>query len=60
MWQQIGNLHAYHGDVAPEARVLKLVAETGEAAAAVIGMNGWNRRKGTCATGDDVMDELPM
>ena len=57
MWEQIGRSHAFHSEVAPEVRILKLAEETSEAAA-LIGMNGWNLRKGTCATRDEVLDEL--
>lgn len=58
MWEEIGSLHAHHGEVTPEARVLKLAEETGEAATALIGMHGWNSRKGVCATQDDLLAEL--
>ena len=58
MWEEIASLHAHHGEVAPEVRVLKLAEETGEAAAALIGMHGWNSRKGVCATEDDLLAEL--
>ena len=58
MWQEIASLHAHHGEVAPEVRVLKLAEETGEAAAALIRMHGWNSRKGVCATQDDLLAEL--
>lgn len=58
MWQSIAQLHDHHGEVAPEVRVLKIAEECGEASAALIGMNGWNSRKGVCATRDDVLDEL--
>ena len=51
-------LHAHHGEVAHEVRLLNLAEETGETAAALIGMNGWNRRKGTCATRDDVLADV--
>ena len=49
MWEQVGRLHAYHGDVPVEVRLLKLTEEVGEAAEAFIGMHGLNSRKGTCA-----------
>jgi hypothetical protein len=39
-------------------RLLKLVEETGEAAAAYIGMTGQNPRKGHTHTRDDVAGEL--
>jgi NTP pyrophosphatase (non-canonical NTP hydrolase) len=58
MWEHIGQLHAHHGEVSPEGRLLKLTEETGEAAAAYIGMTGMNSRKGICASRDDVLDEL--
>lgn len=58
MWEEISRLHAHYGEVAPEVRVLKLQEECGEAAAALIGMNGWNSRKGVCATQDDLLAEL--
>jgi 8-oxo-dGTP pyrophosphatase MutT (NUDIX family)/NTP pyrophosphatase (non-canonical NTP hydrolase) len=59
MWDHIGSLLDYHGrDVPPEVRVLKLTEETGEAAQALIGMQGWNPRKGISATRDDLLDEL--
>jgi len=58
MWERIGQLHAHHGEVPPEGRLLKLAEETGEAAAAYIGMTGMNSRKGICASRDDVLDEL--
>jgi NTP pyrophosphatase (non-canonical NTP hydrolase) len=58
MWEEIASLHTHHGEVAPEVRVLKLAEETGEAAAALIGMHGWNSRKGVCATQDDLLAEL--
>ena len=58
MWESIGQLHAHHGEVSPEGRLLKLAEETGEAAAAYIGMTGMNSRKGICASRDDVLDEL--
>jgi NTP pyrophosphatase (non-canonical NTP hydrolase)/predicted kinase len=57
-WEHIARLHAYHGDVPPEVQLLKLTEEVGEAAEALIGMHGWNRRKGTHATPADVLDEL--
>lgn len=58
MWDQVNQLHAHHGDVPPEIRVLKLQEECGEAAEALIGLRGWNSRKGKCRTGDDLLDEL--
>jgi hypothetical protein len=40
MWDQIGRLHAHHGEVSAEVRLLKLTEEVGEAAEAFIGMHG--------------------
>ena len=45
MWDQVGRLHAYHGDVPAEVRLLKLTEEVGEVADAFIGMHGLNGRK---------------
>ena len=50
MWDQVGRLYAYHGDVPAEVRLLKLTEEVGEVADAFIGMHGLNRRKGVCRT----------
>ena len=58
MWDQVGQLYAYHGDVAAEVRLLKLTEEVGEVADAFIGMHGLNARKGVCRTRDDLLDEL--
>lgn len=59
VWDQIDSLLDYLGrDVPPEVRVLKLAEETGEAAQALIGMNGWNPCKGVSATPDELLDEL--
>lgn len=58
MWDQVGRLHAYHGEVPVEIRLLKLTEEVGEAAEALIGMQGLNRRKGLCRTRDDLLAEL--
>jgi NTP pyrophosphatase (non-canonical NTP hydrolase) len=58
MWDQVGQLHAHHGDVPVEIRLLKLTEEVGEAAEALIGMQGLNSRKGTCRSRDDLLDEL--
>ena len=33
MWDQVGQLHAYHGEVPAEVRLLKLTEEVGEVAA---------------------------
>lgn len=57
-WQQIGLLTAHHDEAGPHAHILKLTEEVGEAAAALIGVNGWNKRKGVYATVDDLLDEL--
>lgn len=57
MWEQVGQLHAHHGDVPVEIRLLKLTEEVGEAAEALIGMQGLNSRKGTRSR-DDLLDEL--
>ncbi len=48
MWDQVGRLYAYHGDVPAEVRLLKLTEEVGEVAEAFIGMHGLNSRKGIC------------
>jgi hypothetical protein len=40
MWEQVGQLHAHHGHVPVEIRLLKLTEEVGEAAEALIGMQG--------------------
>jgi len=58
MWDQIGRLHAHHGDVPAEVRLLKLTEEVGEAAEAFIGMHGLNSRKGVCRSQDDLLAEL--
>ncbi len=58
MWDQVGRLHAYHGDVAVEFRLLKLTEEVGEVANAFIGVRGLNRRKGVYATQDELLGEL--
>jgi hypothetical protein len=46
IWDQVGRLHAYHGDVPAEVRLLKLTEEVGQVADAFIGMYGLNARKG--------------
>jgi NTP pyrophosphatase (non-canonical NTP hydrolase) len=46
MWDQVGRLHAYHGDVPTEVRLLKLTEEVGEVADAFLGVHGLNNRKG--------------
>jgi NTP pyrophosphatase (non-canonical NTP hydrolase) len=58
MWDQVSQLHEYHGDVAIEVRLLKLTEGVGEAADAFLGVHGFNRRKGVCRTTDDLLDEL--
>jgi len=58
MWEQVGQLHVHHGDVPAEIRLLKLTEEVGEAAEALIGMQGLNSRKGTCRSRDDLLAEL--
>jgi NTP pyrophosphatase (non-canonical NTP hydrolase) len=58
MWDQVGRLHAHHGDVPAEIRLLKLTEEVGEVADAFIGRHGLNGRKGVCRTRDDLLDEL--
>jgi hypothetical protein len=39
MWDQIGQLHAYHGDVPAEVRLLKLTRRSAR----------WPRRSSACA-----------
>jgi 8-oxo-dGTP pyrophosphatase MutT (NUDIX family)/NTP pyrophosphatase (non-canonical NTP hydrolase) len=59
MWDEVAVLLDYLGrDVPPEVRILKLAEETGEAAQALIGLKGWNPRKGVSATQADLLDEL--
>lgn len=58
MWDQVRKLHAYHGDVPMEVRLLKLTEEVGEVAGAFLGVHGLNKRKGVCRTPDDLLDEL--
>jgi NTP pyrophosphatase (non-canonical NTP hydrolase) len=58
MWDQVGQLYAFHGDVPAEVRLLKLTEEVGEVAEAFIGVHGLNARKGVCRTRDDLLDEL--
>ena len=58
MWDQVGQLYAYHGDVPAEVRLLKLTEEVGEVADAFIGMQGLNGRKEVCRTREDLLDEL--
>jgi NTP pyrophosphatase (non-canonical NTP hydrolase) len=58
MWDDVKRLHEYHGDVPVEVRILKLTEEVGEAAEALIGVQGLNSRKGICRTREDLLDEL--
>ena len=58
MWDQVGQLHAHHGDVPVEIRLLKLTEEVGEVADAFLGLHGLNKRKGVCRSRDDLLDEL--
>lgn len=57
MWEQVGRLHEHHGEVPAEMRLLKLTEEVGEAAEALIGMQGGNPRKPSRSR-DDLLDEL--
>jgi NTP pyrophosphatase (non-canonical NTP hydrolase) len=57
MWEQVGRLHAHHGDVPAEIRLLKITEEVGEAAEALLGMQGGNPRK-PARSRDDLLDEL--
>lgn len=54
-WLDTSNLNTPHED---SMRVLKLVEEAGEAAAAYIGMVGQNPRKGVTHTREQFLDEL--
>jgi len=58
MWEQVGQLHAYHGEVPVEIRLLKLTEEVGEVADAFLGVHGLNKRKGVCRSREDLLDEL--
>jgi NTP pyrophosphatase (non-canonical NTP hydrolase) len=58
MWDHIRDLHACHGNVPLEIRLLKLAEEVGEAAEAFIGMHGMNSRKGACRSRADLLAEL--
>jgi NTP pyrophosphatase (non-canonical NTP hydrolase) len=58
VWDEIGKLHAHHGDVPVEIRLLKLTEEAGEVADAFLGVHGLNKRKGVCRSRDDLLDEL--
>jgi len=57
MWEQVSRLHAHHGDVPAEIRLLKLTEEVGEAAEALIGMQGGSPRKPSRSR-NDLLDEL--
>jgi NTP pyrophosphatase (non-canonical NTP hydrolase) len=58
MWDQVNQLHAYHGDVPVEIRLLKLTEEVGEVAEAFLGVHGLSKRKGVCRSRDDLLAEL--
>jgi NTP pyrophosphatase (non-canonical NTP hydrolase) len=58
MWDQVGQVHAHHGDIPVEIRLLKLTEEVGEVADAFLGVHGLNKRKGVCRSRDDLLDEL--
>lgn len=58
MWDQVGQLHAHHGDIPVEIRLLKLTEEIGEVADAFLGVHGLNSRKGICRTREDLLNEL--
>ncbi|WP_433300940.1 MazG nucleotide pyrophosphohydrolase domain-containing protein [Actinoplanes sp. CA-030573] len=64
IWEAIAAARAWlddrNGDAAPELglRILKIVEEAGEAAAAWIGTLGQNPRKGITHSRQDVADEL--
>jgi NTP pyrophosphatase (non-canonical NTP hydrolase) len=58
MWDEVGQLHAYHGEVPAAIRLLKLTEEVGEAAEAFLGVHGLNKRKGVCRSREDLLDEL--
>ncbi len=57
MWEQVGRLYEHHGEVPAEIRLLKLTEEVGEAAEALIGMQGGNPRKPRRSR-DELLDEL--
>jgi hypothetical protein len=59
MWDQVGQLYAYHGDVPAEVRLLKLTEEVGEVADAFIGMRGLNARKGDLPNLSGAWPQLP-
>jgi len=46
MWDQVGRLHAYHGDVPTEVRLLKLTEEVGEVARRVPGRPRAEQKEG--------------
>jgi NTP pyrophosphatase (non-canonical NTP hydrolase) len=58
MWDRIGQLHAYHGHVPVDIRLLKPTEEVGEVADAFLGVHGLNKRKGVCRSREDLLDEL--
>jgi len=51
VWEQVGKLHEYHGDVPAEIRLLKVTEEVGEAAEALIGMQSGGRGPGPRSPG---------
>jgi hypothetical protein len=53
VWDENGKLHAHHGDVPVEIRLLKLTEEVGEVAEAFLGVHGLNKRKGVCRSRDE-------
>jgi NTP pyrophosphatase (non-canonical NTP hydrolase) len=57
MWERVGRLYEHHGEVPAEVRLLKVTEEVGEAAEALIGMQGGNARKPPSSS-DDLLDEL--
>jgi excisionase family DNA binding protein len=57
VWEQVSRLHVHHGDVPAEIRLLKITEEVGEAAEALLGMQGGNPRKPSRSR-DDLLDEL--
>jgi len=58
MWDQVGRLHAFHGDVAAEIRLLKLTEEVGGGCRGVHRHARAERQEGVCRTRDDLLDEL--
>lgn len=47
-----------HQGQKPDARLMKVSEEYGEAVQAYVGMQGWNKRKGVTHSSSDVADEL--